>query len=540
MMHLLRQRAPKGRGLPVLTCSDMLVKAPTPARQRSCLQCSFSSRPARGSMVKSRATMVGAEGADEAEDWSELPLHPSETTLELWQAADAVILNVDCTITKNDTLDLLGAWMGIKDEVEELSKKAADGTMNLTDAMEERLARLNCSPQDIKNFMLAHPPKNRLVPGVEEHIMALRTRGIEIFLVSGGFREVALPIAEHLGIPSKNVFSNSMCWDLDSKHINENHENPIYLPGANLGENVIANNNLIETVQGADLIIFCAPHQFMHGICKQLAAAKVVNRGAKAISLTKGMHVRAEGPQLISQMVSRILGIDCSVLMGANIAGDIAKEELSEAVIAYTSRDAGALWQQLFQRPYFAISLLPDVPGAEMCGTLKNIVAVGAGMGDGLGIGPNSKASILRQGLSEMRQFCKYIYPSVRDDTFFESCGVGDVIASSYDCDAQLCFRHVPALHVCAHVRLPTLLRVAEAWCQRRMAGNTMVSFDDLEKEMLNGQKLQGVLTSDEVQEVLETRGWELDFPLFTTINRIIHGEVPPNMILRCCWMRYQ
>lgn len=63
-------------------------------------------------------------------------------------------------------------------------------------------------------------------------------------------------------------------------------------------------------------------------ICKQLAAAKVVNRGAKAISLTKGMRVRAEGPQLISQMVSRILGIDCSVLMGANIAGDIAKEEV--------------------------------------------------------------------------------------------------------------------------------------------------------------------------------------------------------------------
>jgi glycerol-3-phosphate dehydrogenase (NAD+) len=50
---------------------------------------------------------------------------------------------------------------------------------------------------------------------------------------------------------------------------------------------------------------------------------------------------------------------------------------------------------------------------------------------------------------------------------------------------------------------------------------------------MLNGQKLQGVLTSDEVQEILHTRGWELDFPLFTTINRIIHGEVPPDMILR-------
>jgi glycerol-3-phosphate dehydrogenase (NAD+) len=52
-------------------------------------------------------------------------------------------------------------------------------------------------------------------------------------------------------------------------------------------------------------------------------------------------------------------------------------------------------------------------------------------------------------------------------------------------------------------------------------------------QEMLNGQKLQGVLTSDEVQEILHARGWELEFPLFTTINHIIHGEVPVTMILR-------
>ena len=61
--------------------------------------------------------------------------------------------------------------------------------------------------------------------------------------------------------------------------------------------------------------------------------------------------------------------------------------QLSEAVIAYSNRESGQLWQQLFQRPYFAINLLADVPGAEMCGTLKNIVAVGAGIGDGLGVG---------------------------------------------------------------------------------------------------------------------------------------------------------
>ncbi|PNG99072.1 Glycerol-3-phosphate dehydrogenase [NAD(+)], partial [Tetrabaena socialis] len=85
-----------------------------------------------------------------------------------------------------------------------------------------------------------------------------------------------------------------------------------------------------------------------------------VKPGAAAISLIKGMRVRPEGPQLISQMVRRNLGIDCAVLMGANIATDIAHEELSEAVIGFDNHDEAMLFKKLFQRPYFRISLLPD------------------------------------------------------------------------------------------------------------------------------------------------------------------------------------
>ncbi len=72
----------------------------------------------------------------------------------------------------------------------------------------------------------------------------------------------------------------------------------------------------------------------------------------------------------------------------------------------------------------------PAQPGAEMCGTLKNIVALGAGIVDGLGLGPNSKATIIRQGLVEMRSFTKALYPTARDDTFLECCGVGDLVAT--------------------------------------------------------------------------------------------------------------
>ncbi len=76
--------------------------------------------------------------------------------------------------------------------------------------------------------------------------------------------------------------------------------------------------------------------------------------------------------------------------------------------------------------------MVPDTAGAEMCGTMKNVVAIAAGFVEGLGFGANSKAAIMRQGLKEMMQFSIRLYPSVRAETFLESCGVADLVATCY------------------------------------------------------------------------------------------------------------
>jgi len=91
------------------------------------------------------------------------------------------------------------------------------------------------------------------------------------------------------------------------------------------------------------------------------AHAVQVREGAIAVSLTKGMRVRKDGPQLISQMIATRLRVDCSVLMGANIAHDIGREELSEATLGYTVPAHAELLAKLFSRPYFLVKAVPDV-----------------------------------------------------------------------------------------------------------------------------------------------------------------------------------
>jgi glycerol-3-phosphate dehydrogenase (NAD+) len=288
--------------------------------------------------------------------------------------------------------------------------------------------------------------------------------------------------------------------------INETHENVKYLPGVNLGSNLRAEPNLLNAIQGATMLVFVTPHQFISRVCKDLHGK--LAPGAKAISLIKGMDVTPTGFQLISGVINRELKIDCSVLMGANIANEIAVEKFSEATVGYSNKENGELWRQVFHTPYFHVRAVNDVVGAELCGTLKNIVALGAGFVDGLKLGNNTKAAIIRIGLVETLELAKKIFPSVKTETFFESCGVADLITTCFGGRNRKC---------------------AEAY----VLANGKKTFDQLEAELLGGQKLQGVLTSNEVQEILHTKGFEKDFPLFTTINRIVKGKIPPSAIVR-------
>ena len=330
--------------------------------------------------------------------------------------------------------------------------------------------------------------------------------------------------------------------------INHFHENVKYLPGIVLPKNVVANASAIDTVKGSTILVFNLPHQFIHGLCKQLSGH--ILPYARGISCIKGVNVHENDVSLFSETIGKELGIYCGALSGANIANEVAQEKFSETTVAYdpppidsqnptpaTSRGPSPARSQeevtdishkdvsgkvskvrlkalptdyppidhrtlktLFHRRYFQVRVVSDVAGVSLGGALKNIIAIAAGFVDGLGWGDNAKAAIMRIGLLEMVNFGKRFFGNtVHPETFTEeSAGVADLITT------------------CAGGRNH---RCAKLSVERNM------SIEEVEKQELNGQKLQGTLTAIEVNHFLKSQGMEQDFPLFTAVFEILEGR---------------
>ncbi|KAI5956899.1 hypothetical protein KGF54_000517 [Candida jiufengensis] len=293
--------------------------------------------------------------------------------------------------------------------------------------------------------------------------------------------------------------------------INQDHENVKYLPGIELPSNLVANPDIVDTVKDADLLVFNIPHQFLPRINKQLKGN--VKPTARAISCLKGLEVDSEGCKLLSTSVTDDLGIYCGVLSGANIATEVAKGNWSETSVAYTVpqdfRGEGKdideyVLKQVFHRPYFHVRVIQDVVGASIAGALKNVVACAVGFVVGAGWGDNAKAAIMRIGIKEIIHFSSYWEKfgikglSPPDPSTFteESAGVADLITT---CSGG---RNVKVAKYMVENKV-------DAW--------------EAEKTVLNGQSSQGIITSKEVHELLESFKLQDEFPLFEATYKIIY-----------------
>lgn len=135
----------------------------------------------------------------------------------LWASAQAVCFDVDSTVSPDEGIDLLAAQAGVGDRVAALTRDAMGGAVPFEDALRARLALIRPSRGLIDACLGAHPP--RLTPGVADLIAALTARGTHVYLVSGGFREMILPLAASLHLPPTRVFANVLQFTRDGQYL---------------------------------------------------------------------------------------------------------------------------------------------------------------------------------------------------------------------------------------------------------------------------------------------------------------------------------
>jgi glycerol-3-phosphate dehydrogenase (NAD(P)+) len=213
-----------------------------------------------------------------------------------------------------------------------------------------------------------------------------------------------------------------------AESISATRVNDHYLPGVALPENVSVTSNLDEAVDGAEVVAIAVPSHGFRMVFNELVP--LLDHGVPLVSLTKGIEQEtlATMTEVIAEEAPEHHRDVIGVMTGPNLATEVALGQPAAAVVAMGGDSAARTVQDVFMGPTFRVYTNDDVVGCELGGALKNVMAIAAGMSDGLGFGDNTRATLITRALAELTRLGVAL--GGRPSTFAGLAGMGDLIAT--------------------------------------------------------------------------------------------------------------
>jgi glycerol-3-phosphate dehydrogenase (NAD(P)+) len=229
----------------------------------------------------------------------------------------------------------------------------------------------------------------------------------------------------------------------EDQRLNEERENATFLPGVRFPFRLNATADLKEALDKVAMVILAVPAQTMRQNIKRLS--EHLDSKILIVSAAKGLEVAnaKRMSEVIAEEIPAELHSHICALSGPNLSQEIAQRLPAVSVVAAHDISVAEQAQRLLNSPNFCVFTNNDLVGVELAGSLKNIIAMGAGMVDGLGLGDNAKAAFMTRGLAEIT--CLGIAAGANPLTFAGLAGIGDTVAT---CASNLSRNHYVGLEL--------------------------------------------------------------------------------------------
>ena len=244
----------------------------------------------------------------------------------------------------------------------------------------------------------------------------------DISIIGAGSWGIALAVLLHKNGHQVTVWS---AIEAEIKMLQKEHEHKDKLPGVRLPEDMVFTTDLEQAVKGAEVMVLAVPSPYTRSTSHSMAS--LVEEGQVIVNVAKGIEEKTL--LTLSQIIEEeIPQANVAVLSGPSHAEEVGRGIPTTIVVGAKDKETAEYLQNIFMNEVFRVYISPDVRGIELGAALKNVVALAAGIADGLGYGDNTKAALITRGITEIARLG--VAMGGKFETFCGLTGIGDLIVT--------------------------------------------------------------------------------------------------------------